>query len=64
MATVLQRWRCGDCGAVYDVFVDDATGRAEQMKDELCPTCQHGGHLRIGFVDLRETALLDGEGGA
>lgn len=64
MATLLQRWRCGDCNSVYDVYVDDATGKAEDMRAELCPSCQHAGRFRIGKYDPAETALFNGDGGA
>ena len=58
----LQRWRCPDCNAVFDVFVGE-NGRAEEMRDELCPAGFSYGRTRLGVLDETETALFDGEGG-
>lgn len=61
MEDVLQRWRCPDCRSVYDVFVDSETGHADEMKDELCPSCSYRGKKVLGVFDSVETALYDGD---
>lgn len=59
--TELERRRCPDCEAVWDVWLGD-NGRPESPRGTLCPDCRAGGQLVVGIRDEGENALWRARG--